>query len=47
MLISIYNNYSRYNYTYLEAGLIKIIEIIIYYTILCLYILYKSELYTN
>jgi len=42
-----YNNYSRYNYTYLKAGLIKIIEIIIYYTIFRLYILYKLESYTN
>ena len=42
-LISMCNNYSRYNQAYQKASLVKEIEITIYYTILCLYILYQLK----
>ena len=42
-LISTRNNYSGYNHAYQKAGLIKVIKIAIYNTILRLYILYQLK----
>ena len=47
MLISIYNNYYSVDNTYYKASLIKVIEVVVLDTVLCLYILYKHKLLLN
>jgi hypothetical protein len=47
MFLRAYNNFYRANYAYLEAYLIKVVDIVVVNAVLSYYILYKYKLLYN